>query len=151
MKNGERVTAGGITVYGISTRTSLQQELDPKSGKIGKLWQRLTAKCLDVADGAYCYGVYLEYVSDHLGPYTVLVGLDKKVAGFSDKEVEIATGPFLRFSQSGPMPGVVFALWQEIWDYFEQNKTIERSFVADYEKYPTQDTVEIYIGIKEEL
>ena len=139
-----------VHVSGISIRTNNKNEMDMSTSKISGLWNNFFEGAFegieDKKDSAFTYGVYSNYDSDHTGDFTVTAGVD--VDSSSSKSITLDSGKYLVFGNSGVMPAVVIDTWGEIWKYFEENSHIKRKYLTDYEKYISQDTIEIYIGIE---
>jgi predicted transcriptional regulator YdeE len=61
--------------------------------------------------------------------------------------VPIEAGDYLVFSGQGEMPQMVLAVWQSIWQYFEQHPEIRRTYRSDFEAYSGPEQVAIHIGV----
>lgn len=142
-----------FVVAGIKTRTSNQEEMEPATARIGALWQQFFADNIQEQvsernpDSPF-YGVYYEFESDAEGPYTLLAGIQGTAGESSLAEVQIQEGTYLAFSASGPMPQTLLGLWGQVWEYFQNNPQIERSYGSDFEAYPSETEVTIHIGVK---
>ena len=139
-----------LMIQGISVTTHNKNEMSEDTQKIAPLWEQydkenIYAKTLNKSKDGSFYGVYSNYESDLNGNYDVTVGLEVTK---SKNAIVIENEKYLLFTKKGELPDVAFELWQEIWDYFEQNNENERKYAVDFEKYSKEDEVEIYISIK---
>ena len=139
-----------LMIAGISTITNNELEMNEETGKIASLWEEyfekdIYKKTFDKSKSDFMYGVYSNYESDVSGNYKVTVGVEvtkpKNAIVIEDKK-------YLVFTKQGELPMIVVELWEEIWDYFENNNDYERAFEIDFEKYAKEDEVEIYVSIK---
>ena len=95
------------------------------------------------------YGVYTNYESDAMGFFDILVGAEEVVAQESLTMVTIESGTYLCFKAKGELAQVVIDTWGEIWTYFSNDHCKDiRSYKTDFEKYISENEVEIYIGVK---
>jgi predicted transcriptional regulator YdeE len=137
-----------FSVAGLSTRTCNQDERDPHSARIGKLWGRFFDECAYEAPNRIgdmrLYGVYSGYEADEHGAFDITAGV--AVAG-EPATVRIEAGDYLVFSGQGEMPQMVLALWQSIWQYFEAHPEIQRTYRSDFESYDGPYQVDIHIGV----
>ncbi|CAN7303348.1 MULTISPECIES: GyrI-like domain-containing protein [unclassified Variovorax] len=137
-----------FSIAGLTVRTTNREENDPQSARIGKLWTRF------FDERAYerphrindmrLYGVYSAYESDAHGAFDITTGV--AVSG-GPATVRIEAGDYLVFSGQGEMPQMVLAVWQSIWQYFEQHPEIKRTYRSDFEAYSGPDQVAIHIGV----
>ncbi|SFM54972.1 GyrI-like domain-containing protein [Variovorax sp. OV329] len=137
-----------FSIAGLTTRTCNEDERDPRSARIGKLWERFFDEARYEAphrvNDMRLYGVYSGYESDADGKFDMTAG----VAVMGDPAtVRIEAGDYLVFSGQGPMPQMVLALWQSIWQYFEANPGVRRTYRSDFESYGGPDQVDIHIGV----
>ena len=139
-----------LMISGISTITNNELEMNEETGKIASLWEEyfekdIYKKTFDKSKSDFMYGVYSNYDSDTSGDYKVTVGVEvtkpKNAIIIEDKK-------YLVFTKQGELPMVVVELWEEIWDYFENNSDYTRAFEIDFEKYAKEDEVEIFVSIK---
>ena len=142
------ITLDKKIIHGISTRTTNANEMNPKTGKIGALWQEFDKQVsVDYQSGERVYGVYYDYESDDNGEFSVLAGYDGKDENL--EEVMIVSGKYLRFVASGEMPQVVIKTWGKIWAYFsDENLEFKRSYQTDFEYYKNGNDIEIFISIR---
>jgi len=85
-------------IYGISTRTKNVNEMNPKTAKIGAIWQKFDSTVeVNYKDGEKVYGVYYNFESDANGEFDVLAGYET----LNDKldTVKIQKGKYLVFIQ----------------------------------------------------
>src|SRR5579864_8702463 len=151
----------GFTVIGIAARTSNAKEMTA-DGVIGKQWGRLMqegvfTKIPNKADQSIV-AVYTDYVSDHNGEYTYLLGA--RVTSDADVPAgmvatKIRGGRFAVFtSEKGPAPQVVPETWMKINSLPKSATGGDRKYQADYEIYdqrardPQNLVVDVYVGIK---
>jgi len=149
----ESIEVEPFTVAGLSVRTSNSQEKDQNTATIGGLWEQFFAedipgKVSGGEEGTPFYGVYFDFESDEQGPYSVLAGVEvtEETEGFD--AVFIPGGRYLVFKAEGAVPQIVFETWGQIWNFFENNSEYQRAFGADFEIYPSETEVAIYIGVK---
>ena len=139
-----------IPITGICVRTTNAAEFNPVTGKIAGLWGRFFSEGLfDSLPGKLpdspVYGVYSGYESDYMGAFDVTAGVaTSKAQGL----LELQTGEYLVFSATGPMPQTVLQTWGVVWQYFQSNPNVQRSYATDFEAYLGTDKVEIHIGIQ---
>lgn len=143
-----------LKLQGISVRTQNQDEQDPSTAKIGKLWARFGQTLGPYMTEQVVYGVYHHYASDDQGFFNVTAAISQtealSTAEITDlSKVELQPGRYAVFSGQGKMPQVVIALWQDIWTYFHApNCPHQRTYATDFEHYLSKDNVAIYIGIQ---
>ena len=88
--------------------------------------------------------------SDHTGQYRLIAGaaVDE---GVSTPEgvlrATIPAGHYPLFEAEGDMPTVVTETWKMVWRHFAEPSGHVRSYATDFEMYPAQRAVEIYISI----
>lgn len=141
----------GFNITGLTIRTSNSKEMSPEQARIGNLWHHFNSEYgRHVKSSADTYGLYTNYESDQNGFYDVVAGatsIDTQLS-LELNPYKIATGKYLVFSASGEMPKTVVNLWQEIWQYFEQDKAeYTRAFSTDFEHYKDDTHIDIYISI----
>ena len=150
MKPTRQTLNQSIPIAGISVRTTNAAEFDPSTGKIAGLWGRFFSEGLfETLPGKLphspIYGVYSDYASDYLGVFNVTAGV---ATTQSDGPVVLQAGEYLVFSATGPMPQTVLQTWGVVWQYFQNNPLVQRSYETDYEEYSGTERVNIHIGIK---
>lgn len=142
------------TIYGISTRTTNENEMNPTTAKIGSIWQKFDSTVdVDYKGGERVYGVYYNYASDAHGEFNVLAGYENP----NDKleQVTLQEGTYLVFSKEFEQTDdktridAIIETWGKIWHYFsDENSEHKRSFKSDFEYYKNQNEIEIYISVK---
>lgn len=139
-----------IPIAGISVRTTNAAEFNPATGKIAGLWGRFFSEGLfdklpnKLAESPI-YGVYSNYESDYMGAFDVTAGVaTSKPQG----PLTLQAGEYLVFSATGPMPQTVLQTWGLVWQYFQTNPSVQRSYATDFEAYLGADKVAIHIGVQ---
>lgn len=144
-----------FAVHGLTIRTNNHDEMKTSGLKIGALWQDFYVNVApNLQTESEVFGIYHQYESDHLGEFDVTAGathlqVQSKLSDQSTLEVSLVdSGEYLVFSNKGSMPSMVVELWQQIWAYFSaEGCEYERAYRTDFEKYKSEDEVEIYIGV----
>ena len=139
-----------IPIAGISARTTNAAEFNPVTGKIAGLWTRFFSKGLfdslpNKLPESPVYGVYSGYESDYMGAFDVTAGVATSQSG---SKLALQAGQYLVFSATGPMPQTVLQTWGVVWQYFQTNPGVQRSYATDFEAYLGIDKVEIHIGVQ---
>lgn len=152
------VTKDEIKLIGLEIRTINQQEMDPTTAKIPKLWERFFAeeiaeKIPNRTDAGTLLGTYTNYLSDHTDKYSLIVGAavnsqDEIPEGMTG--LTIAPAKYLVFPVEGEMPQALGEAWGYIWNYFGNGTEHERTYTADFELYDLNNPskVDVYIAIK---
>ncbi len=146
----KQVQLDEFIVSGISVRTNNAKEMEPTTGKIGKLWQEFfvaSSKMEQPPNEAY--GVYSGYESDLSGDYDIAVAVGGVFPAEGGNEITISAGTYICFEKKGAMPDAALLLWQEIWEYFGREGSEKRAYRTDFEKYTGLDYVQIFIGVQE--
>ena len=133
-------------VYGLTVRTQNSDELNENKAQIPGLWQRFQSNT--TMHDQKIFGIYNEYESDVKSPYNYTLGVIQNKSSEDFHAVEVKSGNYLVFQARGLMPQVVIDLWQFIWQFFNDNYQIKRTYQTDFESYDSQDEVAIYIGIE---
>ncbi len=142
----QRVKLDSFKVSGVKTRTNNKNEMKPEDSKIALLWNNFYQNKLpEKLNSNEIYGVYYNYESDVNGNFDVLAGL--KVDNKDFESINIEKGEYLVFSKKGTMPQAVIDTWSEVWNYFNSNPKEKRAYKTDFEKYISDNEVEVYIGI----
>jgi predicted transcriptional regulator YdeE len=159
--NPKVVERGSFTVIGIAARTTNAREMTA-DGIIGKQWGRLMqegllAKIPNKAN-RNIVAVYTDYVSDHNGEYTYVLGSRVNSAADVPEGMvakKIPAGKFAVFtSEKGPAAKVVPETWMKINSLPHSAVGGDRVYRADYEIYderaadPANSQVGVYVGIK---
>ncbi len=146
----KKITQEAKTITGFKVRTKNEDEMNPKTAKIGALWQNYFEQIMPTLGEMPppAYGVYSNYESDAFGEFDVLVG-GQGVENIADLEtVTLEEGNYLCFEANGELPQAVIDTWGEIWSYFsDENCSQKRLFKTDYECYMSQSEAKIYIGV----
>ena len=150
MQPTRQTLAEAIAIAGITVRTTNAAEFNPATAKIAGLWGRFFAEGLyDKLPGKLAnspvYGVYSGYESDYMGAFDVTAGV---ASSPTHSQLMLQAGEYLVFSATGPMPQTVVQTWGVVWQYFQSNPSVKRSYATDYEAYLGTDSVEIHIGIQ---
>jgi predicted transcriptional regulator YdeE len=142
-------------VAGLALRTDNATE-SGGDGKIPGLWERYRSEDwfaqLDEF-GAFGppIGVYSAYESDVNGSFQLLAGREVKPSAKVPAPlhvVSIPAGQYQVFESTGPLPGSVVKGWQEVWAYFERPGSPARAYTSDFEIYPNDHTVEIWVAVR---
>ena len=150
MQPTRKTLAQVIAVAGITIRTTNAAEFNPATGKIAGLWGRFFTEGLfdslpGKLPGSPIYGVYSSYESDYMGAFDVTAGVATTP---TESLLALQAGEYLVFKGAGPMPQTVLQTWGVVWQYFQSNPDVKRSYATDYEVYLGADTVEIHIGVQ---
>ena len=153
---GAKVQVDPFKIIGISTWTTNadgQAVID-----LGKLWNRFRAEnivtLIPNRSANDIYAVYTDYMTDHRGAYTAIIGcrvksLDSIPPGLIGREFN--GGQYQKFTAKGKMPHVVVRQWQEIWS---EEKKLGRKYTTDFEVYgrksrdPENTEVDIFVAVK---
>lgn len=139
----ETVESPAFRVTGFAQRVS-----NDDIAAIGALWQRFMGEPLHTRLNALeesPYAVYYDYAGDYTQPFSLLVGYRvaenaAAPAGLESRNVPAAR--YARIVRKGPMPETIVGAWQEIWA-----AQLNRTYRADFERYPSQQEVEVNVGI----
>ncbi|MFZ4116108.1 MAG: GyrI-like domain-containing protein [Chthoniobacterales bacterium] len=152
-----------IKLLGITARTNNAHEATPAKAKISPTLERyfqdqIPQKITHRKNPGVTYSVFTAYESDATGDYTYFLG--EAVTTFQDaptdlEQLTIPEQTYAKFTtNSGPMPQVCIAAWQEVWKMTPETLGGQRSYFADFEIYddraldPKNTVLDIYIGIK---
>ena len=149
MPNIKKVALQSVKVKGLQVRTNNADEMHQETQKIAPLWGKFYREVLPtLKEVATVYGVYHNYASDANGDFDVTVGADVLEVTEEMKEVTLEEGRYLMFPVKGELPQAIIDTWQLVWAYFEDPSIDERrAYETDFEKYISEDEVEIYIGV----
>jgi predicted transcriptional regulator YdeE len=147
------VKIGEKIIYGILTRTTNANEMNPETAKIGKTWQEFDNKVtVDSQKGERVYGVYFNYESDAKGEFDVLAGCEKENSSLD--KVSIQEGNYLVFEAKAKTLDdnariqAVMSTWGEVWEYFgDEDSEYKRAYKTDFEYYKNQSDIDICISI----
>jgi len=149
MPNIKKIEIQAKTIKGLQVRTTNSDEMNPDTQKIAPLWGRVFHEILPtLSKDAMVYGVYDNYESDAHDTYDLLVGADVMEMTDEMRTVDIKEGKYLVFPVKGELPQAIIDTWQQIWAYFDDPSIDERrAYETDFEKYLSEDEVEIVIGV----
>ena len=147
--------SGAKRVAGLALRTDNAAEAGP-GGKIPSLWQRFRGedwfgKLEQLGAFGPPVGVYSAYQSDVNGSFQLLAGREIKASvkvAAPLQVVSVPAGKYLVFESAGPLPDCVVQGWQTVWAYFERPGAEARAYTCDFEVYPNDHTVEIWVAIR---
>jgi predicted transcriptional regulator YdeE len=150
------VALDGLTVVGVTVRTTNRAEADPGTAKIPALWQRFFVAQEAIPhrrEADVIIGVYTGYESDHTGEYSLIVGSEVSAAtDVPDDLVSVAVSPgrYLVFTAEGEMPGALIRTWMEIWEYFSATSKYQRAYTADFERHDRRrpSAVAVYVALR---
>jgi len=141
------------SVYGMTTRTNLKDEMDPARAKIGPLWQKFDREVpVAYEKGERVYGLYYDYVDGMEGDFSVTAAYDGKVLPTLE-EIHIEAGKYLLFEAEAARAddetraNTVLRLWGEVWAYFEKSPQHVRAFKRDFDFYRDATHIEVYVSI----
>ncbi len=145
----KKMTQESKTIYGLKVRTKNEDEMNPQTAKIGKMWgEYFSSIAPTLPQGTEAYGVYANYESDAFGEFDVFAG--SVVENATLEKVTLEAGNYLCFKADGELPQAVIDTWGEIWAYFaDENCKEKRAFTTDYELYLSESKTVIYIAIKD--
>ncbi|BDD09361.1 AraC family transcriptional regulator [Fulvitalea axinellae] len=143
-------------VVGISVRTINEngQAMKDIEALWGRFWGEGIEKQIPNKVNDDIYAVYTDYVTDHTGPYTTIIGvLVNSLADIPDGfvGVTIEADHYKKYVSKGKMPEAVVHTWMEIWE----DEKLDRSYKADFtvhgEKYHNgnEAEVETFISVQE--
>ncbi|WP_019216622.1 GyrI-like domain-containing protein [Legionella tunisiensis] len=141
-------------ISGLCIRTKNDNEFDPQSAKLPKLWEQfynqdIVKKFQREQSDLPIFGVYSNYDSDFTGFYTVTAGIEMKGKQRPPEfnSISIETGNYLIFENRGSMPQAIIKIWQEIWQYFSSTRPLRRTYITDFEIYKNPEECAVYIGV----
>ena len=148
--------AAAKRVAGLALRTDNATEARAGQRKIPGLWARFRsedwfAQLEDLGAIGPPLGVYSAYESDVNGSYQILAGreIPESASVISPlKVVSIPAATYLVFHSTGPFPGAVVKGWQDVWAYFDRPQKTARAYTCDFEVYPNDKTVEIWVAAR---
>ena len=150
------ITRTAITAVGIAVRTNNTLEMDPSQAQIPGLWGRffgeeISQRIPNKKDHVLPLGIYTDYESDHLGPYSLIAGVettDLNAIPDGMRGLTIPGSSYLVFTAVGPMPQALIDTWIYIWNYFSKDSRYTRTYTADFEQYESNEKVEIHMAVK---
>jgi predicted transcriptional regulator YdeE len=145
-------------VAGIALRTDNATEARPDggAGKIPGLWQRFRSedwfgRLEALGASGPPIGVYSAYESDANGSFQILAGREIPPSADVDAPLQVVAvpvGTYRVFESTGPLPGSVVKGWQQVWAYFERPGAEARAYTCDFEIYPSDHEVEIWVAVR---
>ena len=159
-----------FTCVGLKIRTSNRAEFNPVTAQIGATVQRyitndIASKIPNRAQPQTTYCMYTEYDSDHMGPFSYVVGQrveDDVVLDLDQLEkqglsvIHVPAQHYAKFTAGpGIMPHVCIKAWQDIWLMGDAGLPAPRRYCADFEIYDeraldlTQTVLDICIGVED--
>ena len=147
--------AGAKRVAGLALRTDNATE-SGAGGRIPGLWQQFRTEdwfgqLEKLGAVGPPLGVYSAYESDVTGSFQILAGRETPASSSVAAPLEVVSipaGKYVVFESTGPLPGSVIKGWQEVWAYFEKSAPVARAYTCDFERYPNDQTVELWIAVK---
>nr|WP_238930483.1 GyrI-like domain-containing protein [Vibrio sp. S9_S30] len=138
-----------FAVHGLTVRTNNHDEMKTSAMKISTLWQEFSVHVAPHLQAeSEVFGIYHQYESDHLGEFDVTAGATQLSEQGTLEVSLVESGEYLVFCNKGTMPSMVVELWQQIWAYFSnEHCEYKRAYRTDFEKYKSEEDVEIYIGV----
>ena len=155
----EIILLPAMMVMGVELRTTYQN--NESYSAIPSFWQQqkqnsLFVKIPNKVSSDVILGIYTNYTADFSltrGHYSLVLGCPiTKIDVISADMVikEIPAAKYAVFTAHGPFASAIGKTWMDIW----QNKSLERTFTSDFERYDSKSTndahsvVKIYIAIK---
>ncbi|WP_278261038.1 effector binding domain-containing protein [Nocardia sp. AG03] len=122
----------------------------PRRAKVVEAWRHLLAR--PQLPGPVATG-YVDFAAEINSYLTHIVGYECKTLAdlqVGDVLARIPAGRYARFAASGENRGdVIVALWRQIWDA-EAAGEFDRAYAGDYELYPDDHSVEIFVSLNGE-
>ncbi|WP_280343471.1 GyrI-like domain-containing protein [Nocardia neocaledoniensis] len=122
----------------------------PRRAKVVEAWQHLLAR--PSLPGPIATG-YVDFATEINSYLTHIVGYEcNTLADLLGGDVPARTpaGRYARFVATGDNRGdTIVGLWRQIWDA-EAAGEFERAYAGDYEQYPDDRTVEIFVSLIDE-
>lgn len=148
----------GFLAAGLAVRTTNARESDPKTSRIGGLWQRFHGEgYAERIAPRLCpeqlLGVYADYDGGADDEYTSMVACEVGEEMDVPLEVigvEIPAGRYLVFTGEGELPTCVIETWGRIWNFFASSQEYKRAFAVDFERHDSRypGRVEIAVSIE---
>ncbi|ONM46627.1 GyrI-like domain-containing protein [Nocardia donostiensis] len=121
----------------------------PRRTKVEEAWKRNLARSLPGPPAS----AYVDHAPEINSYLTHIVGYRCGDLGDlqpGDVLARIPAGRFARFTLSGDDLGdTIVAVWRSIWDAEAAGRLV-RSYTGDYERYPDERTVEVYVALADE-
>ena len=152
----EKVKLPSFTIIGIAVRTTNENGKSAKD--ISALWQQfmdenVLSKIPKKIDNTV-YSLYTNYESDHMHPYTTIIGckvdnIDAVPKGMVGQAFD--GGNYLKMTISGNLAeDLVINQWLKIWEMIDLDRTYTVDFDVFGEKAqnPSDAEIDIFVGIK---
>lgn len=116
--------------------------------RVEQAWREMLQRSLPGPTGT----AYIDYLPEMDSYQTHVLGY--QCASIDDLQpgdvlARVPAGRFAVFTGTGDNLGdVVTSLWQAIWTA-EERERIDRAYTGDFEHYPSRNTVEVFVAIKE--
>jgi predicted transcriptional regulator YdeE len=144
-------------VMGFETRTTHQQESNPLTAGIPKLWQQFWAEqrwrsLPEVLYPPKFYGIYTDYAGNQTDAYSYSWIGAVEVSSIDNPPenmvgLTVPAGNYLVFRTLRSSPTAGIQIWQQVWNYFVAPSAYQRAFTTDFERFDPQQ-VELYIAVK---
>jgi predicted transcriptional regulator YdeE len=143
-------------VAGIALRTDNATEARAEAVRIPGLWQRFRSedwfgRLEALGASGPPIGVYSAYESDVNGSFQILAGREIPPSADVDAPLQVVAvpvGKYRVFESAGPLPGSVVKGWQQVWSYFQRPGAEARAYTCDFEIYPSDHEVEIWVAVR---
>jgi len=139
-----------FTVAGLATRTS-----NSRPDQIGALWQEFYGRNvlaqIPNKKSDDVFSVYIDYESDHTGPYTLIIGCEVEGGAVVSEGLvkkKIPGAKFAVFDANGKQPDTLISTWLKI-----PGMNLGRTFSGDFDLYKnelgkTQPDVRVFVAIE---
>ncbi|MBF6350238.1 MULTISPECIES: GyrI-like domain-containing protein [Nocardia] len=136
-------------VAGMVLRSPALAVEGPRRTKVEQAWKRNLARALPGPPAS----AFVDHAPEINSYLTHIIGyrcrsLDDLLPG--DVLARIPAGRYARFSLSGADLGeTIVTLWRAIWDAEAAGRLV-RSYTGDHERYPDENTVEVFVAMAED-
>lgn len=145
LQRHESFNVAGLTIRNTKPGGASEPQIKPLSALWSRFFdERIYQTTPHRTGDMRLYSVYSAYESGELGSFDITAGV---AVSNGPSAVRIEAGDYLVFTGQGEMPQMVLAVWQAIWQYFDQHPEIRRSWRSDFEAYSGPDQVAIHIGV----
>jgi predicted transcriptional regulator YdeE len=120
-----------------------------RKAKVAETWQRTLARTLPGPPAT----AYVDHAPELNSYLTHIIGY--RCRGLDDMETgdvlaRIPAGRFALFTMTGTnLADTIPAVWRGVWDAEAEGRLV-RSYTGDYERYPDQNTVEVFVALAAE-
>lgn len=152
-----------VTLCGLTLRTTNQAEMNPKTAKIGPLVHRFITENVaehipNRSQPGTLIAAYSDFVDEDRGEYRYWIGeltdTRDRPAHHELDLLSLPAGEYQQFTtETGPLPSIVIAAWQRIWQMQPHEFDGKRRFSVDYEVYdarcqnPEHATVDLFVSV----